>query len=445
MFSYLFSKTPLSFFMQSFWRDEAFSYLLAKKSIWQILVLTAQDFNPPLYYILLHIWMGIFGTSEIAIRSLSLFFFIGTVYFAFDILTEIYKIPWKRAAIYLTLFFFNPVLNYYAFEARMYSMITFFATFSFYALFTKRYKWYIFACVCGLYTHYFMIFILATQALYLLLTEKKTKKHVMFIAKLIGTSVLFLLPWIIFVLFNKSDFNKTFWIDKPLWKDLIFIPTVLYSGYEKVYGHYNFGVKDYTPFLKFFTFVLIFILGIGFKFALKNKHLEHRRRLLNATLWTFVPPVLIFIVSLVFQPLFLPRYMMFSTVGLLILLIYLIDQLPRLGKISMFLVLFICTMYYQKSNIVFKEKKNNAPMYAEIKKLLKPGDKVFTDDYDFHVAQYYLGEENVFIYGKTYDAIPSYIGKVLVPKEKIMNTLPYYPNRAFIIKHNEQYTIQTQF
>ncbi len=445
MLSYLFSKTPFSFFQQSFWRDEAFSYLLAKKSIGDILLLTAQDFNPPLYYILLHIWVSIFGSSEIAIRSLSLFFFIGTVYFAFDILTEIYKIHWKRAAIYLTLFFFNPVLNYYAFEGRMYTMVAFFATFSFYALFTKRYKWYVFACVCGLYTHYFMIFMIATQGLYLLLTEKLTKNHLISIIKLVGSSVLFLTPWIIFVLFNKSDFDKTFWIDKPLWKDLIYTPTVLYTGYEKVFGHYNYGLKDYTSFLKFFTFILIFILGIGAKFALKNKHHEHRKRLLSVVVWTFIPPILIFFVSIFFQPLFLPRYMMFSTVGLLLLLIFLIDQLPRVGKISLFSLLFLLTLYYQQFNILYKEKKNNAPMYAEIKKMIKPGDKVFTDDYDFHVAQYYLGEEQVFIYGKTYSSIPSYIGKVLIPKDKIVNTLPLYPNRAFIIKHNEQYTIQTQF
>jgi uncharacterized membrane protein len=75
MLDYLFTKTPLIFLTQNLWRDEAFSYLLAKEPISKMLPLTAGDFSPPLYYIVLHYWMSIFGTSEVALRSLSTLFF----------------------------------------------------------------------------------------------------------------------------------------------------------------------------------------------------------------------------------------------------------------------------------------------------------------------------------------------------------------------------------
>ncbi|PIW73452.1 hypothetical protein CO005_01355, partial [Candidatus Roizmanbacteria bacterium CG_4_8_14_3_um_filter_34_9] len=68
MLNFLFTKTPLFFLTQPFWRDEAFSYFMAKKNIFEMLLLTAKDFNPPLYYFILHFWMNIFGSSEIALR-----------------------------------------------------------------------------------------------------------------------------------------------------------------------------------------------------------------------------------------------------------------------------------------------------------------------------------------------------------------------------------------
>ena len=95
MLSFIFSKTPLSFFVQSLWRDEAFSYLLAKKNIIEIIFLTAKDYNPPLYYLILHFWIKIFGHSEIALRSLSLIFYWATIYIVFLFLTEIFKIKNK--------------------------------------------------------------------------------------------------------------------------------------------------------------------------------------------------------------------------------------------------------------------------------------------------------------------------------------------------------------
>jgi len=69
MLNFLTHYTPLFYLVQSLWRDEAFSILLSERSpLWFI----TKVFDPPLYYILLHYWMKIFGESEIATRSLSI-------------------------------------------------------------------------------------------------------------------------------------------------------------------------------------------------------------------------------------------------------------------------------------------------------------------------------------------------------------------------------------
>ena len=167
----LFTKTPLLFYVQNLWRDEAFSFVLATKPLFQILSITVSDFNPPLYYVFLRYWMFLFGSTEIALRTLSLLFFLGTVYFAYEILKKIFVIPTNRALIYFTFICCNPFLLTYAFEARMYMMVTFFVTLSYYALLIDRKKLYIAAITLAFYTHYFSVFIFAAQLISYLVKE----------------------------------------------------------------------------------------------------------------------------------------------------------------------------------------------------------------------------------------------------------------------------------
>src|SRR3989338_7209134 len=149
IFTLLFTFTPLKFYVQSIWRDEAFSYLLAKQNIFQILSLTAKDFNPPLYYLLLHVWVGMF-------------------------LLDIFQFSIKEVFISLLLFVLNPLLHYYAFEARMYSLLAFLVTLSFYFLAKKSYRKYALTVILSLYTHYFAIFPLLGHIIFILLTDRKS-------------------------------------------------------------------------------------------------------------------------------------------------------------------------------------------------------------------------------------------------------------------------------
>src|SRR5690606_29600904 len=106
--SWLFTKTPLAFFVMDLWRDEAFSFVMAQQSVLDIIKTTAVDFNPPLYYILLRFWMILFGSSEVAMRSLSLIFFGATVYLMFEILVTVFKISFKKSLLYFILIVLNP-------------------------------------------------------------------------------------------------------------------------------------------------------------------------------------------------------------------------------------------------------------------------------------------------------------------------------------------------
>lgn len=53
------------------WLDEALTVNIAKQPLSQLHTLLDRDGAPPLYYVLLHFWMKLFGTSDLAVRSLS--------------------------------------------------------------------------------------------------------------------------------------------------------------------------------------------------------------------------------------------------------------------------------------------------------------------------------------------------------------------------------------
>jgi len=433
MLTFIFSNTPLLFFIQSLWRDEAFSYFLAKKNILEIIFLSAKDYNPPFYYILLHFWIKIFGSSEIAIRSLSLVFYWGTIYIVFLFLTEIFNIKKKFIlTLYLIIFIFNPLFLYYAFEARNYTLFAFLSFWSSYAFLKENKKQYVLASFLGLFTHYFMIFIFLSQILTYLFFKQKFKK-----IKINNFFYLacFLILWFFFVFIqNKKIIGDRFWINKP---DLFIIknlPAILFTGFEKNLG---FSYKKMGFLSLFITFLIIY----GF-FIKKNTQKPIFFYLFFNGVFI---PLFVIIISY-FKPIFLPRYLISSSLLMLIFLFFLINQI-KTKKIAIFIIfiLLFFSFDYQRLQTKFRKKSDYRKIYKEIKSLAKKNDFVYvTSELDYFVAGYYFDINRVKIFNKNYEKIPNYIGKVLIPKKAITFSLPPYPQKAFVIKNNS-YSIQAVF
>jgi len=429
--NFLFTATPLKFMLQSFWRDEAFSYLLASKSIPQIIILTVKDFNPPFYYIVLHYWLILFGHSEISLRLLSLVCFWGVIYVAYLFFRNVLKIGQYKSLFYLLFFLINPLLHYYAFEARMYTMLAFLATLSCYAFIQKKKGLYLVSTVIGLYTHYFMIFITAVQLIdYLMVKTKKIAWKSYFLP-----AFLSFFPWLIYVATNNKQWVNGFWIAGPELKTLPGLPAIIYTGYEPGL------IPDPKIFLLSALIVLCLIGGLYI-----NRRFRKLRRInFFFFLWAFVPSMLTLLISL-YRPIFLPRYLIFSCVGLVMLIVSVIDRYPFLIKLAAIAILFFYTNQYAQLQIRYRTKADLKQRIKEIKRLAKPGDLLYvTHEYNFHPAQYYFDPKRVYIYGKTYDELPQYIGKILISPDQIATQLPRYPIKAFILKDDLTYDIQSAY
>ena len=64
---------------QSLWNDEGTSVALAQRDLVTITRNASHDIHPPLYHYLLHLWIWAFGTSEFAVRSMSVLAGLGVV------------------------------------------------------------------------------------------------------------------------------------------------------------------------------------------------------------------------------------------------------------------------------------------------------------------------------------------------------------------------------
>ena len=242
---------------QSLWLDEATSILAARDfSVKELLtIFSPGDFHPPLYYLLLKVWISIFGTSEIVARSLSVLFGIATI----PILYLIGKKLFGHATGLVAAFFLAtaPLHIYYSQEARMYVPTTFFATtavfFFLSILQEKRVRnslWvgFITSSAFLIYIDYLPILLFGFFAVHLLFVEKK-KLIILgkeWIVSLISVAVLFF-PWIP-TLFFQLQTGLLVKVNAPEWwkvlgrtsvKELLLVPVKFtigrISSYDKIF------------------------------------------------------------------------------------------------------------------------------------------------------------------------------------------------------------------
>ena len=115
------------------WLDETFSVWLANHSVGEMLQWIVRiDQHPPLYYLLLHYWIGLNGDTPYYVRMLSALFGTATIPIIYLIGKRISGVVMGLvAALLLALSLFN---IYFAQETRMYTLMTFNAAVAMYAL-----------------------------------------------------------------------------------------------------------------------------------------------------------------------------------------------------------------------------------------------------------------------------------------------------------------------
>jgi uncharacterized membrane protein len=439
--------TNVKFFTEGLWCDEAFSWAMASKGS-AVLSLTARDFNPPLYYLVLNVWMAIAGTSEMAMRSLSVLFFALTLFIVWRYMVDVAGVARARAAVYLGLFVVNPMLTYYAVEARMYSMVACLSAASMYAFAARKPRLYVAVTTAALYTHYFVLLLLLAQGATALLTEtgEGRRRRITQVA----LPVALLIPWLTYVAAVRHSWDSTFWIEPPAKRFVVHLVTSVFTGHEPTFA--SLAPSQAWIFTVILVPVVAWSLVAGWRLLQEpdaageppNSKREVAFQYALLLLWALLPAVLTYGVSFV-KAVFLPRYLIFSTVGLLLLMITGLERARLWARLPMLFALFALSIDYQVIHAHRHSKGRYRETISQIAASAGREDVLYVrGQYDFFPAQYYFGEGRVFLSARDYDSIAAFAGKVLIPAEKVREIPAASAGRVFLlISHEEWQQVET--
>jgi hypothetical protein len=185
--------------VQSYWDDESATVFLVKLDFWKMLqTIPKIESTPPLYYLLAWLWAKIFGTGEPALRSLSALLGAATVPVVYAAAKQL--VSRRAALVAAALVACNPFLVWYSQEARSYALYTLLCalSFLFFVTFLREghsgtlWCWAV-ASALALTSHYFAVFLVAPEAVWLLIAASRRTAAVAAVA-IVATVGLALLP-----------------------------------------------------------------------------------------------------------------------------------------------------------------------------------------------------------------------------------------------------------
>jgi len=391
---------------QSLWNDEGTSVALASLSVEAIIAGAARDIHPPLYYLLLHFWMPFVGTTEYAIRFLSV---VGGVLAVAVVFRIAYSVFDKHAAVVATfLVALSSFQVYYSQETRMYIWVTLFAALSVFAMVLQfkirnskfdirssdygfrimNYElriWflYITATLAALYTHYFAAMLLVAEnlafALWWLVAIRNTQYATRHLVHWLITQTLIaaaFAPWFMFAgnqLATWPSISEPFDLPTLLWQVLnVFSVGLTLEGAEASVIAVAFGILFLIGWLPMrdadarrLETRRLETAPTHSQVALRRLENSPRRRawqwvgatssrqLLGITtliLWTLVPVAAMYIVSLS-RPAYNPKFLLLATPAFYIL------TARGLGNITFYVLRFthhaIRITHYVSRNLSF--------------------------------------------------------------------------------------------
>jgi mannosyltransferase len=351
-----------------FWIDEGLSVGIAHHPLTSIPHLLREDGSPPLYYLLLHVWIGWFGDGENATHALSLIFALACIPLAYWTGRTIFGS--LAGLVCAGLVAVDPYLTYYAQETRMYSLV---AALSFVAAGAyvhgvlngrRRYLPVLgVALVLILYTHNWGLFLIVGFAVATLLFARDRWRDAAIAG---GVTLLLYLPWLPTLAFQGKHTGAP-WAITPSFHGLLLAPGAVLSG-------------D-APFM-----AIALAGGVGLATAVKWRSDPARRSVLALATVVGATVLTAWLASQI-SPAWTTRYF---AVVLGPLLLISAAGLVRAGRLGLVALVAVCIVW---SNYVLQDNKENAREVVHgFAPYLRPGDLVLsTHPEQVPVLRYYLG------------------------------------------------------
>jgi uncharacterized membrane protein len=345
---------------ESAWIDEAYSIVLAKHSILDILRGTAADQHPPLYYLLLHVWLW-FGSGVVFTRLLCVV--IGVIHIG-QVLVLGRKIggEWLGlgAGLLLTL---NPMHVWYSQEARQYILLAVLTTAATAELWDclhghRRWGFYALFTILALYTQYFAVFIILAHAVWIAgwaWWKRDYRLIIPWVVSMLVTGIAFS-PWLP-VAINQFRFHTMSWVGEPLVGDVrdVFMRLLLGSG-----------ILAFPDLLRWIGLILLLAFFIWAILRLRSSGTLTPGAYNFLANWALIPFSFISLIAFVY-PIFQFKQYLILLAPFLLFAVITAELLPDFWKHAFFLALLLSattTLVYQQVTLS-KDDWRGAGVYLE--------------------------------------------------------------------------------
>ncbi|MFJ2282368.1 hypothetical protein ACIOUG_14625 [Pseudomonas sp. NPDC087803] len=365
------------------WNDEAYSLLLARETPARIWALTALDVHPPLYYVLLHYWVAVWGESPLAARAFSVLADIGTLLLCIKLMSLIStrRATWIAALLLALL----PISVRYSQEVRMYTLLGFWLMAATVALLCwarqpeqKRFALiYVLLMTAAFYTHYFAGLCVLVHWLFWW-QSRATRDGAAISAQswlVANIAIVFLyLPWVPRFIQQLGSIGTFDWIK----------PVTLQGALTLVWQFTVLGEAASIP----LTWQLL-PCGLMLVFAgtiiISNPGKRHFSVLLVS--YFFIPLLALYLVALAL-PFFVPRYLVFCAPALALISAAAMDiwGQRRIILASAALLLLVImqvhglTMVYRQTDGLngtdARKDTGFSSLVIQLNRLAHPGDKI---------------------------------------------------------------------
>ena len=310
------------------------------------------DTHPPFYFWVMNAWMKIFGDSVLAIRFFSVLLGLFTIILAYQVGKLLFGMAVGNfCALFVSVCAFSVR---YSQEVRPYSLILVVALLSW--IFLLRFEkstrnldafWFTILSSCGVYTHFFYVFIVLAQFMYFSIiyrnnTEKLNKFYLALVCLLLILSIGFM-P----LIKNGYNFQYTEWIFG--YPGLAGKLASFCCGIFNYFLIFDSNVKSGVVFILACLFIIISVFYTSKKAAVK-----YSRQVFFCLIMFLTPIVSMFLIDIIENGELLrqERFWMFSFLGFIPLMGYLLNYVFLKNKIALFLIVSVLIFFSLLSNRV---------------------------------------------------------------------------------------------
>ena len=344
--------------------DEPFTIFYAQADFYTLFEMLKTENNPPLFFILLHFWIKVFGISAFSVRFLPMIFSTLTAPVIYFLGKRFFS---HRVGLVAALIFtFSNYQLLFAHEARIYSLFGLLTVVSMYLFLqlSNRHdlRSAIFLAIINIllvYSHFFGFYILVIQLTSCLVIKKfRIRVLKLYMVTLVIVMISYIPYLSIFISrFLLTSMHGT-WVPQPILSDL----------YKMVWKFSNAPVTTvFFLFLLFSAFIMFIVRYIRSIVSLSNKTSDTKSDTTSVIFfWFFLPYFLMFFISFKI-PMFLDRYLVFISFGYYFLIGISVSYLGR-KKWIFYTLSFISILMMA---VTFKPDADNKRRVKEVTQIIK--------------------------------------------------------------------------